>query len=418
MLYNRIGNIKCSDWTRKEWVLIIIYTIISFQFYSYAGFSDTVIKLPLFLTIPIMFAICWKTFISKNTNKLFCIIRDIIIITILSIFSAYIFWDQSIVSGYRATAVELTFIFYFYLYKRKPSIRSLETYIFIFAILYCVLWLYTMSKFPEPAFGFNKAEETTEDLSRGMIRINFVGRISLVFAYFLSLNRAYMQKKKTYFVIAAIFFIFIVMQVTRQIIAWSALVTIIYVFQRNRKLLISGIVIFAFLSFFGTSIKFNQNSVIGTMVTLTEDQMKNSQHGDENIRITEYKYFFTEWSRNFITDIIGNGMPHRSSTYGKYYSTLQEQQRLYLSDVGYGQIYVVTGLVGLFLYITLFIRCCFLRMPDHLMYTKMFMLFLLFANVAASWYSGPDCQIAMCISIYLMTVYAQPKVEKQKLRIF
>ena len=179
-----------SDWTKKEWTLIILYTLISFQFYFYAGFSNTMIKLPLFLTVPIMFAICWKTLFSKNANKLFHIMRGVIIVTILSIFSAYIFRNQSIVLGYRAIAAGLTLIFYFYLYKRRPSIQSLETYIFIFGILYCILWLYAMSKFPEPVFGFNEDGEVKEDLSRGMIRINFLGRISLIFAYFLSLNRA------------------------------------------------------------------------------------------------------------------------------------------------------------------------------------------------------------------------------------
>ena len=406
------------DWTKKEWVLIILYTIISFQFYSYAGFSNTMIKLPLFLTVPVMFAICWKTFISKNANKLFRIMRGIIIITILSIFSAYLFWDQSIVLGYRATAAGLTLIFYFYLYKRRPSVQSIEAYIFIFGILYCVLWLYAMSRFPEPVFGFYEDGEVSDDVSRGMIRINFVGRISLILAYFLSLNRAYVQKKTVYFVIAAIFFIFIIMQVTRQLIAWSALVTIIYVFQKNRKLLISGVVIVVFLFFFGKTIKFSQDSVLGTMIALTEKQMESNQHGDEDIRITEYRYFFTEWSRNFITDIIGNGIPNGHSAYGKYYTQLQEQQKLYLSDVGYGQIFVVTGWIGLFLYIMLFIKCCLIRMPEHLMYAKMFILFLLFANIAASWHAKEDCQIAMCISIYLMTVYALPNVKKNHIQIF
>ena len=415
---NRIENINYSNWTKKEWALIILYTLVSFQFYSYAGLNNTVIKLPLFLTVPIMFAICWKTFISKNANKLFRIMRGIIIITILSIFSAYLFWNQSIVLGYRAIAAGLTLIFYFYLYKRRPSIQSIETYIFVFGILYCVLWLYAMSKFPEPVFGFNEDGEVKEDLSRGMIRINFIGRISLIFAYFLSLNRAYTQKKKIYFVFATVFFIFIIMQVTRQLIIWSALVTIIYIFRKNRKLLIGGIVIFAFLFSFGKTIKFGQDSVIGTMITMTEEQMESSQHGDEDIRVTEYRYFFTEWSRNIITDVIGNGMPHGNSAYGKYYTQLQEQQKLFLSDVGYGQIFVITGWIGLFLYIVLFIKCCLIRMPEELMYTKMFMIFLLFANIAASWYAQADCQIAMCISIYLMSVYAIPNVKKNHIQIF
>lgn len=414
MLYNRIEK----DWTRKEWVLIIIYTVISFQFYLYAGFNNTIIKLPVFLTIPIMFVFCWKTFINHTNNKLFQLMKWIIISTVISIFSAYVFWGQSIILGYRAIATGLTLVFYFYLYKRKPSINSLETYIFIFGILYCVLWLYAMSKFPVPVFGFNEDGEVKEDISRGMIRINFIGRISLIFAYFLSLNKYYVQKKKVYLVIAILFFLFIVMQVTRQLILWTALVTVIYVFQKNRKLLYLSIVFVISLFLLGKTITFSQDSVIGTMITLTEEQMSNNQQGNEDIRVTEYRYFFTEWSRNIITDIIGNGLPHGSSSYGKYLTKLQEQQKLYLSDVGYGQIFVVTGWMGLFLYLMLFIKCCLIRMPEELMYAKMFMIFLLFANIAASWHAKADCQIAMCISVYLMTIYALPQLKHKKITLF
>ena len=414
MLYNRIEK----DWTRKEWVLIIIYTVISFQFYLYAGFNNTIIKLPVFLTIPIMFVFCWKTFINHTNNKLFQLMKWIIISTVISIFSAYVFWGQSIILGYRAIATGLTLVFYFYLYKRKPSINSLETYIFIFGILYCVLWLYAMSKFPVPVFGFNEDGEVKEDISRGMIRINFIGRISLIFAYFLSLNKYYVQKKKVYLVIAILFFLFIVMQVTRQLILWTALVTVIYVFQKNRKLLYLSIVFVISLFLLGKTITFSQDSVIGTMITLTEEQMSNNQQGNEDIRVTEYRYFFTEWSRNIITDIIGNGLPHGSSSYGKYLTKLQEQQKLYLSDVGYGQIFVVTGWMGLFLYLMLFIKCCLIRMPEELMYATMFMIFLLFANIAASWHAKADCQIAMCISVYLMTIYALPQLKHKKITLF
>lgn len=51
-------------------------------------------------------------------------------------------------------------------------------------------------------------------------------------------------------------------------------------------------------------------------------------------------------------------------------------------------------------------------MPEDLAYTKMFMLFLLPANIAASWYAKTDCQIAMCSAVYLIAIYGLPKTKK------
>lgn len=407
-----------SDWTLKEWLIIILYTIISFRFYSYFGFSNTVLKFPQFISVFIMFFICRKAFIQKNENKFYCLMRGILLITFISIFSAYIFHNQSVMLGYRATASNFILLFYFYLYSRKPSLKSLELYILIFGLLYCLLWAFAMSMLPTPIFGYNEDGEMNDDESRGMVRINFVGRLSLIFAYFLSINRAYITRNKKYVILAIILFVFLVMQLTRQLILWTALVTIIYIFQKNRKLIIFSCIILCFAFLYGANIKFSEDSIIGSMIEMTENQLENNQKKEEDIRITQYRYMFTQWSPNVAADIIGNGMPHGDSTYGSFYYNLIRQHRIILADIGYGCMFVVTGWIGLILYLILFIRCCFTRIPEELMYAKMFMLFMIPANIAADWYAKADGQIAMCISVYLMTFYALPKRKGRRLGLF
>lgn len=203
------------------------------------------------------------------------------------------------------------------------------------------------------------------------------------------------------------------MQVTRQLILWTALVTIIYIFQKSKKIMVVGVITFLALYIASSNIKFQQDSVIGSMIELTQQQINNNSKGDENIRISEYRYFFTEWPSNIITKIIGNGYPHSDSDYGHFFSNIQENKRFFLSDVGYAQMYVVTGLVGLILYVYLFIKCIFRHMPANLVYTKMFMFFLLPANIAANWYAKVDCQIAMCTAVYLIAIYALPKIKNK-----
>lgn len=46
-MISRLGA-SYTDWAKKEWCIIILYTLISLQFYAYVGFSNTMIKLPLF----------------------------------------------------------------------------------------------------------------------------------------------------------------------------------------------------------------------------------------------------------------------------------------------------------------------------------------------------------------------------------
>lgn len=401
-----------TDWNKKEFIIVFIITIIFFQFYLYTGFNSSILKLLSFITVPIVGLFCYKIFMRHDKNEFFRIMKAIVILTFISILSAWLFKGQSIVLGYRAIAVQFALLFFFYLYKRNPSIKSIENFSLFLGILYCILWLYAMSQFPALTFGISDDNEIVEDLSRGIIRINFTGRLSLVFAYFIALNKAYTTKKKNFIILSIVFFIFIIMQVTRQLILWTALVSIAYIFQKNKKLMIVCIITFFTLYLVGSNIKIRQDSVIGSMVELTQQQITDNSKGDENIRISEYRYFFTEWPSNMVTKLIGNGYPHSDSGYGRYYSNLQQNQRYFLSDVGYAQMYVVTGFIGLILYLCLFLKSSFRRMPEDLAYTKMFMLFLLPANIAASWYAKTDCQIAMCSAVYLIAIYGLPKTKK------
>ena len=401
-------------WKKGEWLFVIAFTVIAFGFFGYVGIGFFLSRLLVFLTIPLMFCYCWNTFIRPSLNPYFKTMRLIVLFTIISIFSSFIFWGQSFSLGYRITVTGFVLVFYFYLCKRKPDVGSVETYILAFGLLYCALWLYAMIQFPTPVFGFGAEGELEEDLSRGINRINFVGYLSLVFAYFLSLNRAFLSRKRAFYVLSAVLFVFIVLQVTRQIIFLAAFVSIIYLFQKKPKALLLGLLLLILIFGFGNRIEVSSDSILGSLINLTETQMENNQYGEKDIRLVEYEYFFTQWSRNIITDIIGNGIPHSSSSYGRMQTHLQDSYGLYLSDVGYARIYVTIGLVGLVLYLTLFIKCCLAKLPENLMYAKLFMLYLMLSNIASSPYWQPDGQIAMSISVYLITFFSTPKIHMLK----
>jgi hypothetical protein len=361
-------------------------------------------RMMLFVSVPVMFVYIWSEFIKKYKDKYFRIMRWIVISTMISIVMAWGFRDQSIILGYRATASAFVLLFFFYLCKRKLPLKFIEKYIWVLGILYILLWLFAMYKVPEIIFQMGDADVVSEDTSRGMIRINFVGRLSLILAYFMALNKYYETKEKKFIPIVVVLYLFIVFQLTRQLILWTAVVTIIYIFSKSKKVAIAFSILFVVFYMAIGTIQFSDDSIIGSMVNLTEQQAENNSIGDEDIRATEYKYFFTKWSNSLVTDIFGCGVPHSDSSYGMFEKRASDMG-LWLSDVGYGEMKVITGWLGLFLYLFLFISCLFVKMPSNLEYTKLFMGFMIPANIAADWYIKVDGQIAMVICAYLITRY-------------
>ena len=401
-----------TNYNKKHLVLVLIYIIVSLRFFYYAGMNIDLQKFLQMLSIPLMFIICWNYIFNMKTHHiLFRTMRWILFSLTFSIVSAWLFWGQSLSLGFRITSIQFAFLFFFYLCKIKPHTEFLEKIIWICGITYIVLWIYAFTQAPTPVFGIKIDEETgllNDDIKRGMIRVNFIGSTFLVFAFFLALNKFYAAKKKYFLVIAGIFFLFIILQLTRQIIIWSLLVGLVYIYLKNPKRIlgIGFISTFAIVLFAG-NLKLSDESVIGSLINVSQEQIEKNKSGDEDIRITEYKYLFTEWSKNLVTDIIGNGVPHSNSQYGNFNTRLCKEQGIYYSDVGYAAMYVIQGWIGLFLYIFLFIKTVRLQMPVDLDYARMFMAYMIPANIAADWYAKPDCQIALCICVYLIMLYGR-----------
>lgn len=394
-----------------QYFLTFAFIIVSFQFCNYVGMSNELKKFPQFLSIPLMFLACWKPiFLIKSPNTIFCNMRWIVFSLIISIISAWVFWGQSLSLGFRSTSTMFTILFFFYLYKIRPSVDFLEKIIWTIGFVYIILWLYAFSQAPMLVFGNRIDEETgmmNEDLSRGMLRLSFTGIIFLILSFFLSLNKFYCTHKKTFLVAACIFFLFIVFQLTRQLILWSVFTGLIYIYLKNPKRILGiGIVCFFIFTLF-VNVKISDKTIIGRMLNITQEQIDSNKGNEEDIRITEYKYFFGEWSKNIITDIIGNGKPHSASHYGRYYESLQTQQKLFLSDVGYAEMFVIQGLLGLCFYLFLFFKSVRLQMPADLDYARMFMFFMIPANITADWFAKPDCQIALSICVYLIMRYGR-----------
>ncbi|MBQ8672677.1 MAG: O-antigen ligase family protein [Bacteroides sp.] len=315
----------------------------------------------------------------------------------------WVFKGQSIPLSFTAIARNtLLIILFFYLWKVKPSRDVLEKYIIGFGFLYIILWSYAMMKIPEVVFG-DMGEDGNFDESRGMIRINFVGRGNLIFAFFLCLNKFKETQLKKWFLLVILFFVFNVFQVTRQLILWPMIVGLLYLLWNKKKWCFLAVMAAFALYLFIPTVKFSDDSVIGSMINLTEQQGKDQKRGEDDVRIREYKYFFTEWHNNPVTFLLGTGQPHGASEFGLWYQyKVEKGQKFYLSDVGYASMFALYGLMGLLLWGVLYLKGAFFRVSESLAYTRMWMFFMILANIAANWYEKPDFLIPTLICFYLM----------------
>lgn len=383
----------------------LFIVICGFQLYMYYSLPYSIRNLLSSLSIIFLLLISYKQIFKKNCNVYYRIMQWMFFSWTICMLDAWLFWGQDLSFGYRASSYFL-FLIFFYFIANKFKVMELEQLIVILGWLYIVLWLYAITKIPNVTFGYS-SQGDIDDESRGFFRVNFTGRLSMIFAYFLYLCKYQVYKKNKYLIYASILCWFVVLQLTRQLILWTGIVTLVYIFLSDKKKAILFSLIFAFLFIGSTQIVFSNDTILGSLINLTNEQ---SKYAGEDIRIIEYRYFFTKWSPNLFTDIFGTGIPLGGGTaYGNYEEMLKWKHKLFLSDVGYGMMFAVTGALGLILYLWLFFKCTFVKMPKELRYVNLFMGAMIPMNIAAAWYVTADTQICIAICAYLAYKYGDVK---------
>lgn len=397
-------------------ILLLLIILCSFRFFNYYLLSNNMQKLPGMLVMPVLFLASFNQIFKKDKDVFYKLMKCLVLSWLLSFFMAFIFWDQSLSLTYRASVQSLFFVIFFIFNKIKIDRITLEKLIIIMGWGYIALWIYAMLRSPEITFGFIDDDSGLND-QRGIFRINFIGWTCLPFTFFYYFNKCFISKSPKYKIFAIIFFIFIVLQVTRQLILCTAIISIIYIFFKSKKISALCAIIFFSLYIGSAKIEFSDNSVMGSLINLTNSQMKGELYStDEDIRVLEYKYFLTKWPKNPLTTLFGDGYPHFDSKYGTFYTTLNTTDKIYLSDVGYPSMYVILGIFGLGIYLLLFIKGSLQKLPSELNYARMFMGFLLISNFISAWYLGADSELTMCIAVYLIYLYRKgsPLLELKK----
>ena len=377
-------------------VILYLFPFLHYLGFRYIGFNLTILKALYFVAIPLMTLYIANTLFQKKQSVLFNKMRTITLLIFISIITAFLFNGQSISLGYRATAPILGILFYFYLNKANFTIKEIECFIWINVCVYLFLWLYALSQAPIPIFTVDQDRQLNDD--RGIFRIAIMNRACIMMALFYSVNRWIVIKKKIFLVLSILMFVLIVFMTVRQYIVISVFVVTFYLFKKIRYIWLYAIMGLLLLNF--VSISIPKDSLLGRLIELSERQAIDNKYGETNVRILEYEYYFLDFPQNVVTSLLGNGVPHSDSSYGLKESKLNDVKKYFRSDVGYANLYLLIGIIGVLVVFQLMYYSIKYKVNNEMVYAKMFMFYIALANIASAAFTFDI--LFVCIAVYLI----------------
>lgn len=341
--------------------------------------------------------------------------KGIIIMIIVSMFMPTLFWNQSLGLTYRVTAYHFVFLYYFILLKYNVTEKEILSVLIFYGIVYALLWLVALSYVPIPVFSDD--EEIRED--RGTFRIIIASFDIIMLLYFWALANL---KKRTKILLSIIIIVpcivFTVTNLTRAIWAAVILVSLYMVFAKTKlstKIISLVAVVAMFPVLISVFSRFAQNNeVLSTITEMTEMQlteMSDMNEDNSETRLVEYRIGFTDYERNPVTFLVGSGRAHIFSDFGRYEQNLRNTYKFDRSDAGYPAIFVTYGLIGLLIFLGLFLKIIRDKNDKASPY-KMYLIVIIAINLmqdATTWYG-----IATSIAIYLMEKNRLSSLEKKK----
>lgn len=316
-----------------------------------------------------------------------------------------------------------------YLYQKQGLIISLQSTLpFIFSLLYVVvliksdipiekiekvfvwmgiltMFVFAANLFTAPNYLFGEAKNSV-DMSRGIARIR-VPMQYIILSFFLSLNRFVEGRERKWLYLSCLSFLFIVLSVTRQYIAFSALFGVMYLMRSvswKKKIIVFATV------FFIAEFVLPQIPIFQKMQEVSEEQ-KYANKGEDDIRIREYYFYLFDAQANDVTAVWGNGIPSfGNSQWGNYFEKIIEFNHCYSVDIGWGGFYFHFGLLTTLVYMLIFFFA--IRNPKHPIYayTTYYLMFMYFS----SFISGPVMFYHQILSISIVNyiVYKQNGIKK------
>jgi len=362
-------------------LLVFLLVVISFHFFEAWFLKDKLAKYIVFFSLSGAIAISVPYLMPKQDG--FVLPVQLIVLSILlSMFMAYLSWDQGLMDSIIETVPYLIWIVFFYLLHIKIPVKTIEKIILIYGAVYVILYFYQLANSHTVLFGKPiSGDEFTEQ--RGAVRIIFPGAGIFILAIFMAINKLTTGAKgKWIWITFSILGIVIpILQVTRQFIAG---VLLIYLFHliRNQSVFKKALIMTSFIGILIFMAYSDNQMIIGVI----EAQERDAKLGEDYIRVLAGGYFITDFSPNPLSRILGNGAPNWGvSDYGVFIKNLADRREYFLSDVGIIGMYAMFGILAVIGYIQIWVKSITIPLPKEYYYLKYYLWYLLITSL--TWYS-------------------------------
>ena len=382
---------------------LILFWIFAYFLSSVLFFAPVIINLSILKTIS--WTILFATFLltipaltkKKYIREPYGRIMLLLVFTVLiSVITAFMQHYQGITYSIRVILNLLPISLFFFLRQNKISLIEIERLIWLFIGIYLVIYIIGFSMAPRVVFD-NTGGQMDVNTQRGIARVLLLGTGFLYLGYFMTLNKWLLTKQKHYLLLGIIFFILIVMGVSRQHILFSFLLGLLMILNQLRwyaKLLITASVVIL------VTFAISHSQILQTLIELTKNQITAS--GTENVRIQAYNFFLFDYDTNIFQILFGNGIPHLDSPWGIKYHNLTKSTGFYPSDVGFAKIFFYWGLWGIFIVTILLFKVLKQDVPPSIRYAKYYFFLVILTNIAS--HSFFKFILPLSIVIYILSI--------------
>jgi hypothetical protein len=389
---------KVNLW--RKWGVVVFMLMVFFSsvyLFRLSVLSEEFIYLFQASTLLMMvFLISFQVFYSSNEGvekRFFGPVILLLLGVILSMYTAYIYHQQSYFISMWANRYMFFFLFYIVLHQLYVTPVYLERLLFILGVIYALAFLLQYAVFPTLLFDVRIGVE------RGTIRLFIPGLAFLNIAYLIALQRVLYRNSLYYFIFMGFFLVVFLLTGTRSIIAGPALVTVFALFFSKRVKSRLGIIVLVFFTI-GLAFYLFQDIVL-YLVSLSEQQ---SVYTGEDIRMKAGRFFLTDFFPNAFAYLTGNSEAHQASRYGMEVYGYKMQWNFYQSDVGFiGEF----SKYGMFLFISallIFIKAFRYPLSDNYAYARYFMILILVTLPFGSSFTTPDYIVVLCVVMYLFDI--------------
>ena len=373
----------------------IVY-IFLFFLSTFCFFSPIAISLRFFsflyaiLLTPILVYYFPKGIFSANTLVGKGVIL-IILSSLLSIMGANLIWNQELLMTLSATLPMFAYTSFFFLQKEEIEIPVLEKIILIIGLLCAFVQFLSLYIFPDALFvGVDFFSD-----GRGFQRILPGGMGFLFLAFFLSLRKIVKEKSRISIAFFIIFFISIILSLTRLYIFAAFVLTLLYTLRKTSV----WIKILSVLFIIITLNYLYKTEFVQNLLVLTNDEIGNNT--TEYVRFGSADYYFNEFPPNGLAKIIGSGVNTGESNFDLSVKFQEDQYGYYISDIGFIGLYVRYGLLSIIGYLLIYYIVLF-KVGERYDYAKYYLFFILINGFSNHATFHPDFIASLSVAFYII----------------